>query len=272
MRPDSPDSIGGQSVEADSDLPITPGNAGKNDLNLLLMFRGRWLRNTAGLIEKIFQPLPVFKELFLILRPAATWDRIISGNPGALVAFLYYYLPMQLVTAMIEGHGLWLLGRQQVAEGMRDRFTPVAICAYELVGGLITLALIFIAALFIRSFANACHARNQFTQSLTTMLLSIGPLFLAQCFNGFPDIYLWLTWLIGISLAMGSLYQGLPRIMKPDPPSAMGLFVGSAAIVFLLMLVGHILIRFWLVKNLDPIVAFLHRAVGAIFDVRAMDD
>ncbi len=44
----------------------------------------------------------------------------------------------------------------------------------------------------------------------------------------------WVTWTIGIVLSIGVLYQGIPRMMEPDPPHAFGLYLMSAVLLCLI--------------------------------------
>ncbi len=236
----------------------------KDDLNLLFLFQSARLRRLWQRIERTFQCLPLFKDLFFIVSPTTTWNRVVSARHGVVFIFLFYLLPMMVVTALIEGHGLMLFGRQQVEEGMNNRFTLSKVFVYEVGSALISLVLVFQAAVFIKSLANSCHNRNNFKQCLTVMLYSAGPMFLVQWFNGFPNMYYWLTWLIGVSLTMSALYHGLPRIMEPDPPSAMGLYIGSALTVFLLQLGGRILTGYYLAGNFKSLEFFLTNAAGKI--------
>ena len=49
-----------------------------------------------------------------------------------------------------------------------------------------------------------------------------------------PGISPWVAWAIGICLSVAVLYQGVPRIMEPDPPHAFGLFLMSALLLVLI--------------------------------------
>jgi uncharacterized membrane protein YedE/YeeE len=72
-----------------------------------------------------------------------------------------------------------------------------------------------------------------------------------RIFDMFPGISPWVTWAIGVFLAAGILYKGLPRVMQPDPPHAFGLYLMS---VLLLSLVTG-LARFvttWYLKGKFP--------------------
>jgi len=46
--------------------------------------------------------------------------------------------------------------------------------------------------------------------------------------DALPGMSPWVTWPIGIILSIGVLYQGIPRMMEPDPPHAFGLYLMSA--------------------------------------------
>jgi len=71
-------------------------------------------------------------------------------------------------------------------------------------------------------------------------------------------MYTWLTWLFGAGLAVATLYQGLAQILKPDAPSAMGLFVGSGVTLFLLLFCWRLLTGFYLEGDLKSLEIFLH--------------
>ncbi len=236
----------------------------RDELNLLFLFQSDGFRRLCLWMEERLQCLPLLKDLFFIVRPTTTWNRVVAAQRGVIFIFMFYLLPMMLVTALIEGYGLMLFGQQQAGQGMNNRFTLPKVFVYEFGSALISFAFICLAAAFIKSFANACHARNSYKQCLAVMFYSVGPLFLIQCFNGFPNMYYWLTWLIGAFLTMGALYHGLPRIMQPDPPSAMGLYIGSAITVFLLLLGGRILTGYYLTGNFKSLEVLLTNTAGKI--------
>ena len=53
-----------------------------------------------------------------------------------------------------------------------------------------------------------------------------------------------------MALTVSTLYYGLPRLMRPDPPSAMGLFLAGGFAVFLLLLGGRLFTYFYLTGDL----------------------
>lgn len=216
------------------------------------------------MVEWGLQMLPVLKDVFMVFRPLTTWNRIAESHRSPGFVFVFYLLPMLLLAGLVEGHGLTLLGRYQVAQGMHNRFLFPNVVAYEVASWSLAVLSICVAAGLITSLANTCHARNNLSQSLVVAFHVLGPLCLIQLFNGFPHMYLWLTWLAGITFAMSALYHGLPRIMHPDPPSAMGLFMGSAAIVFLLMLGVRLVTYFYLAGDFKGLERHLSELVARL--------
>ncbi|HTB85103.1 MAG TPA: YIP1 family protein [Candidatus Sulfotelmatobacter sp.] len=244
------------SNDQDEELLSAQKLEAKRAFDLLLLRRADGFQRVWHMIEVTFQCLPVFKDFFLITSPFTTWSRIRDARHGIGFTFVYYLLPMMFFTAIIEGYGLILVGREQAAEGMNNRFSFPMVCVYETGSLLLLLFFIALAAFFIKSFANACHTRNRVSQSLIVTLHAAGPMLLIQWLNGIPHIYQWLTWFLGAALAVATLYQGLVRIMEPDSPSAMGLFVGSAFTLFMLLLCWKILANFYLAGDLKSVESF----------------
>jgi hypothetical protein len=247
--------------DIDGEIEVPARNRGANLLFLFLEpgFVAAWSR-----VEAALGRVPVLKDFFLIIRPTSTWNSLVlrPRNPG--FDFLVYLLPLILLVALAEGYGLVLLGRQQMAEGMNNRFVLANVVVYEIASWLLLLFLGYLAAALIKSLANATYQRNTLKESLALMVHSLGPMFLVQSFNGFPNMYRWLTWIVGITLTMGALYQGLPRILRPDPSSAMGLFISSAIVVFLLFFAGCLLTSFYLAGEFKSLEASLNGVAASL--------
>lgn len=184
----------------------------------------------------------VAKDLLLIFSPSRTWNNIVKAGRGWAYSTFIYFLPLFGTWAFLDGWGLYRLGQQQLAKGMViNRFTLDRVLAFEFFQVGLMFLLVSISAFCISEFGNACHRRIHFRQSLLLLIHSMGPLLVIQFFDTFPELNVWIVWMIGLGLSLGALYHGLPRILKPDVPSAMGLFVSSAVIFTLLMFVGRFL-------------------------------
>jgi hypothetical protein len=195
--------------------------------------------------------LPVLKDFLLIVRPDETWNRIVAAQRGVVFVWLIYLLPMLLLASVVEGHALMLIGRHQSAAGLTNQFPAARVYGFEVVQSLVLILLLLVAASFIQAFGNACHRRNHFTQSLLVLFHALGPLLLVQCLNGIPSLHVfWVSSLFGVALAISALYYGLPRIMQPDPSSALGLFLAGGFVIFLLLAADRLFTYLYLTGNL----------------------
>jgi hypothetical protein len=59
-------------------------------------------------------------------------------------------------------------------------------------------------------------------------------LFLLRLLDGLPNVNPWVSWSIGIVLSVKVLYQGVPRMMEPDPSLAFGLFLVSSLVMVII--------------------------------------
>ena len=200
---------------------------------------------------------PLIKDVFLVFRPAATWDRIASEPPKVWFVLLFYLLPVMALAALLEGSALVLTGRREVMEGMNNRFTPAKVLVFEVAQWLLMFLFMLISAVIIRNLANTHHQRNRLVQSLVLVFQAMGPMLLVQLFNGFPGMYLWLTWLVGLALTINGLYHGLPRMLIVDPPTAMGLFFSCAIVMGMLLFIGRFLTYWYLIGKFYSLEAVL---------------
>jgi hypothetical protein len=199
---------------------------------------------------------PVIKDVLLILKPIAAWNRLAAEPRSVPFIFFIYFLPLLLLAGFAEGAGLSLHARRHLAASAINRLELPRVIAF--VGGemLVLLGIILVCAAFIKMFGNTCHQKNTLTQSLTLLLHALGPMLLVQLGNGIPGLNPWLPWLVGLTLALGALYHGLPRILQPDAPSALGLFLGSAFVVVTLLFLGRIAACWFLFRQFKPLQSF----------------
>jgi Yip1-like protein len=176
----------------------------------------------------------MIKALFLIFEPAAAWDRVVKARRGLIFLLVFYLLPMVLVLAALEGFSLMEWGRRQWQSGQIKIFTADEMAIYETVQSLATLAVVFICAQIVKALGNASHLRHNYIQGFTVAACGLSPLFLLRLLDIFPAINPWLTWGVGILLCVATLYQGVPRVMQPDPSQAFGLYF-MCSIMFILV-------------------------------------
>ncbi|MBI3850579.1 MAG: YIP1 family protein [Verrucomicrobia bacterium] len=174
----------------------------------------------------------MIKVLLLIFDPIATWERIDKAQRGVVFLFFLYLLPLLSITLAGEAYGILQWGKEQ---GMLHQLTkvPEAVLVFYEVGQLVlSLIVVFVGARLIQTIGESFHGRTTYTQAFTVVAYALGPLFLVRLLDAIPAMNAWVTWGIGMTLTFAVFYHGLPRILKPDPAHALGLyFLGILVLV-----------------------------------------
>ena len=173
----------------------------------------------------------MIKVLLLIFDPVATWEKIDRAQRSVVFVLFLYLLPLLLVTLGAEGYGILRWGKQT---GLLDQVGKVpedVLVFYEVAQLTLSLLVVFIGAKLIKSVAESFHGRATYTQTFTAVAYALGPLFLIRFLDAIPAMNAWVTWAIGITLTFAVLYNGLPRILKPDPAHALGLYFLSILVL-----------------------------------------
>jgi len=177
----------------------------------------------------------MIKALLLIFEPFASWERIWRARRGVAFVLFLYLLPTLVLISAVEGYGLRHWGRAREL-GPRRFYTPGEVIIFEVAQVLLFMVIVLIGAKLIKSVGETFHGRHAFTQCFVLVAYGLSPLFLLHLLNAVKDISPWITWAIGIILSIAVLYQGVPRMMEPDPPHAFGLYLMSS--VLLLFIAG----------------------------------
>ncbi|MFO1487557.1 MAG: YIP1 family protein [Verrucomicrobiota bacterium] len=202
----------------------------------------------------------MIKALLLIFSSPATWTRL-SEMPRKWTAVLFgYAVPMVLLACLAEGFGLVHWGKPRIHTTHLAPFSMPWVIGYETFQFLLSLGLILGAAQMIKSLGGTFHGRHTYSQTFTVAAYGLSPLFLLRLLDVFPSVSPWLTWAVGIVLCISVLYAGIPLIMRPDPPHALGLYLMTS----LLLLIVTGLMRFvtaWFVAGkfgkLDDLISRL---------------
>jgi hypothetical protein len=213
---------------------------------------GRVLSPSAPMAQKQLLTLPVIKDALLIFQPIGAWNRLATAPRSVPFILVANFLPLLLLAAAAEGFGLMSLGRHHVSATAIHQLTWGRIFAFEIFSAVAMLLLVLTGAAFVKMFGNTCHRRNTLAQSLTLLLHALGPLLFVQLLNALPGMNPWVTWAVGVALVLGALYNGLPRIMQPDAPSALGLFLGSAFVVAMLLFLVRFFSIWYLLRQFKP--------------------
>lgn len=179
------------------------------------------------------------RALLLIFDPTNTWEKIETTKHSIARVFFLYLLPIMLIAFGLEG---WLLTQFGVERGgFVERIVrqPEVILRYELVQFILGLTMCFVGAWFFKMIGEGFHRRHSYTECFATLGYSLGPYFLTRILDGWPALNSWIPWTLGVLLALSVLYRGVPRLMKPDPSSALGVYLLCSMLLIILLGLAH---------------------------------
>ncbi len=180
--------------------------------------------------------------LLLIFAPGPTWDRIFRARRGFACVLCVYLLPLLVLSSIGEAYGLHHWGLWQGEVARLKRFSVGETVLLECAEVLLWLLVVGIGAQLLKSMAETFHGRHTYLQAFRTVAYGLGPLFLFRLLNTVPTLSPWVSWGLGIIFSIGVMYQGVPRMMEPDPPHAIGLyFMTSLLLLFISGLVTFLI-------------------------------
>ncbi|MGN6552963.1 MAG: Yip1 family protein [Verrucomicrobiota bacterium] len=204
----------------------------------------------------------MIKAFLLIFFPVQTWEQIAAIQRKPAVVMMFHLLPLLVLSTAAECFGLVHWGRMRGEIAYLVRF-PVSHAVVFGVGRiLLSLLTVLLLTRLIKALGETFHGRHSFQQVFTVAAYGLSPLFLLQALNAIPVLSPWLTWIVGVFLSASVLYSGLPIIMKPDPPHALGLYLMTC----LLMTIVTGLISFltvWYVQGKFEGIDSLVAGIGA---------
>ncbi|MGH7951555.1 MAG: Yip1 family protein [Limisphaerales bacterium] len=195
----------------------------------------------------------MIKALFLIFEPASSWDRVVAARRGLGFILGFYLLPMLLIVAVAKGFGLVEWGKWRSFVGTMKVFTVNEAVIYETGQLLLMFLAVVVCAHLIKIMGETFHGRHSYTQAFTVVCYGLSPLFLLQLLDALPKINPYLTWLIGVLFSVGILYQGIPRVMLPDPPHAFGLYM-MGSLLIILATGFDCFVTTWYMSGRDPAI------------------
>ena len=182
----------------------------------------------------------MLRALLLIFDPANSWEKIETAKPSVARVFFLYVLPIMLLSFAVEA---WLLTQLGAQRGrIVERIAHVSkdvIIRYEVTQFALGIVVIFLGAFLIKKLSQGFHRKHEYGECFVTLGYSLGPYFLCRILDGWPVLNTWIVWAIGALLAVSLLYRGLPRVMKPDPSNALGVYLMSSLLILVLTGVAH---------------------------------
>ena len=199
----------------------------------------------------------MIKVFFLIFETELAWDRIVMAQRSVKRIFLAHLLPMVLIACAVEGAGLKHWGRIHPDIRRNIAFSRSDVLLYEGFQLILSIAVVFICTRLVNLMGQTFRTRSTLREAFTAVTYGLSPLFLLRCANAFPQINPWATWGAGIALSIWILYQGLPRIMRPDPTHAFGLYLMTAMVLALVTGLVQLLTTLYLMQHIRHIAGHI---------------
>jgi len=175
----------------------------------------------------------MFKVFFLIVMPGMTWERIAEARRGYFWILATYLLPFIALDVALEGRSLIKWGKWQSHFQVMKEFTQATVIRFEIAHAVLLLAMILVSALLVWVAIENFQGRKNFLLVFTLVAYSYSPLLLANLLNYFPMMNPLLASALGIVMSVSVLYQGVPRVLKPDPSQAFGIYLSTAMVMFM---------------------------------------
>ena len=182
----------------------------------------------------------MIKALLLLIDPDNTWAKIEQNPPSVVSVFFTYLLPLLLLGTAVETWGMMKLGydkgriverRVKLEQDLAARYATAQVAL-----GLLTAV---VGAWLFKKVTQGFHTRHSYKETFATLAYSLGPIYLARMLDALPGVNTWLCWGIGALLGVSVLYRGIPRVLKPDPSNALGVYLTCSFLFLALTGVAH---------------------------------
>jgi hypothetical protein len=199
----------------------------------------------------------MIKALLLIFDPIRTWDEILRVRRSTIFILVAYLMPLILLTSVAEGYGLVHWGKWQGDIGRLKKFPVGEAVLVEIIQIILSLFVVFLGAKLLKSIGETFHGRHTFNQAFTAVAYGLGPFFLFRLLDAFAGVSPWVSWAIGISLSVAVMYQGVPRMMDPDPSHAFGLYLMNSLLLILVTGLVRVVMYYYLKGEFPGLQTFI---------------
>lgn len=193
----------------------------------------------------------MIKVFFLIFEPGVAWEKIARARRGFFFITIVQLLPLILLGSALETWGLLRNGKWQPQFQIFKHFPPEEIYTFAIVQFLVMFAVVFVSALLVYKIAQTFQDRLTFLQAFTTVAYGYSPIFLTHLLDASATMYPAVPWLLGVGLTMWILYQGIPRVMQPDPTHAFGVYLSAMIVVLLTSGLARLITAMYLLGHVD---------------------
>jgi hypothetical protein len=193
----------------------------------------------------------MIKVFLLMFNSSAAWEKIAQARRGFAYIIAVQLLPLMLLGCGLEAWGLKSHGKFESRYQIYKNFPHEAIAIFEVAQILLFIALVFGCAVMVFKISQTFLERLTFLQVFTTIAYGLSPLFLLHCLDAGARVHPAFPWLLGMAFAVWVLYQGIPRVMQPDPTHAFGVYLSTIMVVVLSSLTVRIMTAMYLLGYMD---------------------
>lgn len=203
----------------------------------------------------------MIKVFFLIFEPNVAWEKIAHARRGFLFITTVHLLPLILAGTALETWGLIRSGKWQPQFQNYKLFLPQDIYSFEIVQFLLFFAMVFVIALVVYKISQTFQDRSTYLQAFTVVAYGLSPLFLFHFLDFSAAIHPVVPWLLGLGFVVWILYQGIPRVLQPDPTHAFGVYLSTVIVVVLTTALARLLTGMYLLGYMDFQHSWLARKI-----------
>ncbi len=204
----------------------------------------------------------MLKVFFLLFEPAVAWEKISNAKRGYAYILGTYLLPVILLACAVEGWGLMHWGKWRPTYKKIVGFSDQTIWRYEMLQAVLFLAVIFICAGLVHIASQNFHGKRTYLQTFTAIAYGFSPLLYLHTLNAWAMMHPAIPWCLGIVMTMWVLYQGIPRVIAPDPTHAFGVYLSALFIVVLMSAIVRLLTAMFLLGQYNFQRSAITRALG----------
>jgi hypothetical protein len=204
----------------------------------------------------------MLKVFFLVCEPGVAWDKIVQARRGFAFITIIHLLPLILVSTALETWGLHNHGKWQPQFHMYKTFPQQDVTTFGIIQFLLSFAVVFVSAVLVFKISQTFQDKRPFLGAFTVVAYGFSPIFLLRFLDVFADMHPAVTWSVGMALTVWILYQGIPRVMQPDPTHAFGVYLSATFVVVLTSGLARLLTAMYVLGYMDLEHSWLSRKIS----------
>ena len=134
---------------------------------------------------------------------------------------------------------------------MFKSFSPGDIVTFETIQFVLLLAMVFASALLVYKISQTFQDRLEFSAGLHHRRVWVQSPVPVRFLDASATMHPAVTWLLGMGVSVWILYQGIPRVMLPDPTHAFGLYLSAMIVVILTSGLTRLMTAMYLLGYMD---------------------